>query len=55
MRKPEKPAFGGCGSTLRMGWVQEGASKNGVIIVMSSRAAEGWDAATSELKGFETD
>lgn len=53
MRKQEKPAFGVCGSSLPMRRLQEGASKNGVIIVMTSRASEGWDAATFGIYRFE--
>ena len=54
MRKQEKPAFGGCGSSLLMGRLQEGASKTGRIIESKlSRASEGWDAATFEIYRFE--
>ena len=54
MRKQEKPAFGGCGSSRRVGRLQEGASKNGRIIESKlSHASEGWDAATFEIYRFE--
>jgi hypothetical protein len=49
-----KPAFAGRGRSLRVGWLQKGASKTGRIIESKlSRASEVWSATTSELKSFE--